>query len=97
MLFQFVNESYTWNMESILTPLIEFLVILFVVLFMIYIYVKLRIVPLVFLTFIIAIIICMVSITRYDIPLTPFIQLFAILICTVLFLQTVFEYNKKRK
>lgn len=97
MMIQFFNDSINWNYESILTPLIEFLIILFIVLFMTFLYIKLRTVPAITLFYFIGIIACITSIRSYTIPLTPIIQLLAILFMTLIFLYTMFDFNKKRK
>lgn len=95
MLIQFFNDTLGWNYESILTPLIEFLIIAFFMIFMTFIYMKLRIVPIIVLFFLIGILICIASIRSYTIPLTPLIQLVAILYMTILFIYTMFDFKKK--
>lgn len=97
MIIQFFNDSMNWNNQSILTPLIEFMIILFIIMFITYLFVKVRIPNLIIVVYLISIIVCVISIRSYTIPYTPLIQLLALLFSTVIFIYTMFDYNKKRK
>lgn len=78
-------------------PIISFSILITLVIVMLIFYRWYRIVPLMLLTFFITLIICFISIQEQNIPFTPYIQTFIILINLVLTINTLFQYNYRKK
>jgi len=76
---------------TIITPLIEFLFILFLLILMIYLYGKMEGYWLMIITLMFSVIIGVISITNFDLPFTPYIQLFFILFQLIIVIFKLFN------
>jgi len=88
MLFQEFNISLE------IEPIICITVLIFQLLLSIYFYKKIRIFMLISVNYIFSIIITITSF-QYNIPFSPYIQIFILLIQSVLFLETMLEVLSK--
>ncbi|MGM0496044.1 MAG: hypothetical protein ACQERX_05230 [Bacillota bacterium] len=82
----FANET-TWdllNYSSILTPLIEVFILIFLMLIMVYLYKNMRVVALMMICLMFSVIIGVISITNWSLPFTPYLQVFFILFQLIL-------------
>lgn len=80
------NET-TWellNYSSILTPLIEVFILIFLMLIMVYLYKNMRVVALMMICLMFSVIIGVISITNWSLPFTPYLQVFFILFQLIL-------------
>lgn len=86
------------NFESFLTPMLEFVAIIVMIFLMIYLYQNHRYFLAILCVWLFSLIFGLMSIQRYSIPFSPYIQIFFILIQTIYFFETCYDfyaYNKK--
>jgi hypothetical protein len=82
------------NFSEWIFPFIEFFFIIFLLCLMGYLYKKMRIWVMILLVFTFSLIFGIISIMRFDIPFSPYIQIFFILFQTIIFLSTSIEVFK---
>lgn len=91
-----ILSEVDFNFESFMTPILDTGVMLIFIVLMIYLYMKIRIFPLILITMLISLIVGVVSIELSYNPFTPWFQLFFICFQVVFFLKTAILYNNKR-
>lgn len=92
-----IEQITEFNLENFFTPILDVGILIIFMILMIFLYIKIRIFPLILLVLLISLVIGLVSIELQYNPFTPYFQVFFIAFQTIFFLKTSIDYFQLKK